>query len=109
MQKAVVVLGSIIGLIAVGCEAQSFRVGQRTRVQYGTVRNVEEVPLQSDAGAGALIGGTIGLAASGGSSSPVRNAIAGAAPCIDGIEANLLAAAGRRRSNLDRPRQMDVT
>jgi outer membrane lipoprotein SlyB len=79
MQKAVVVLGSIIGLIAVGCEAQSFRVGQRTRVQYGTVRNVEEVPLQSDAGAGALIGGTIGLAASGGSSSPVRNAIAGAA------------------------------
>jgi outer membrane lipoprotein SlyB len=44
-----------------GCETHSFRVGQRTSVQFGTVRGVEQVQLQSDAAAGALIGGTIGL------------------------------------------------
>lgn len=69
----------ILALAIVGCHTQSFRVGQRTTVQFGTVRSVEEVPLQSDAAAGALVGGTIGLAASGGGRSTARNAILGAA------------------------------
>jgi len=63
-----------------GCETQSFRVGQRTTVQFGTVRQVEQVPLQSDAAAGALVGGTIGLMSSTGHRAPAaRNAILGAA------------------------------
>jgi hypothetical protein len=72
-------LAWILLLAAVGCETQSFRVGQRTRVQFGTVSNVEKVPLQSDAAAGALIGGSIGLIGSGGSRKAPRNAILGAA------------------------------
>jgi hypothetical protein len=43
------------------------------------VRNVEQVNLQSDVAAGALVGGTIGLVASGGSRTAPRNAILGAA------------------------------
>jgi hypothetical protein len=48
-------------------------------VQFGIVRSVEQVNLQSDAATGALIGGTIGLVASGGSRATPRNAILGAA------------------------------
>ena len=69
----------ILVLAAVGCQQQSFRVGQRTTIQFGTVSHVEEVRLQSDAAAGALVGGTIGLVASGGSRTAPRNAILGAA------------------------------
>jgi hypothetical protein len=72
-------LAWIVLLAAVGCQQQAFRVGQRTSVQFGTVRNVEQVNLQSDVPAGALIGGTIGLIASGGSRNAPRNAILGAA------------------------------
>jgi hypothetical protein len=66
-------------LAAVGCQQQAARVGQRTTIHFGTVRQVDEVPLQSDAAAGAVIGGTIGLVASGGSRNTPRNAILGAA------------------------------
>ena len=69
----------ILSLTAVGCETQSFRVGQRTTVQFGTVRNVEQVRLQSDAAAGALIGGALGLVTSGGGRTAPRNGILGAA------------------------------
>ena len=73
-------LGWILLLaVTVGCQTQSYRVGQRTFIQYGTVRHVEQVRLQSDAAAGALIGGTIGLVASGGSRMAPRNALVGAA------------------------------
>ena len=69
----------IIFLAAVGTgEAQ--RVGQGSTIQFGTVRNVEQVQLQSDAAAGALVGGTIGLLASPrGGSRAVRNSLVGAA------------------------------
>ena len=71
-------LSWIISLAAAGSgEAQ--RAGQTSTVQFGTVRNVEQVKLQSDAAAGALVGGTIGLVASGGSRNTVRNGIIGAA------------------------------
>src|SRR5215472_5940685 len=69
----------VLLLAAVGCQQQAARVGQRTTIHFGTVQRVEEVPLQSDAAAGALIGGTIGLVASGGSRNTPRNAILGAA------------------------------
>jgi len=69
----------ILSLAAIGCQMQSSRVGQSTSVQFGTVRNVEQVQLQSDAAAGALVGGTLGLVASGGGRNAPRNAILGAA------------------------------
>jgi hypothetical protein len=71
-------LAWILSLATVGCATQSFRVGQRTTIQFGTVQHIEQVPLQSDAAAGALIGGAIGLAASGGSRATPRNTILGA-------------------------------
>ena len=77
--RAVLHLGWILSLALLGCQTNSFRVGQRTSVQFGTVRNVEQVNLQSDVPAGALIGGTIGLISSGGGRNAPRNAILGAA------------------------------
>jgi hypothetical protein len=69
----------VLALAAVGCQTQAARVGQSTSIQFGTVRQVEQVQLQSDAPAGAVIGGTIGLMASGGGRTAPRNAIVGAA------------------------------
>ena len=77
--KALRYLTWILALAAVGCQQNAARVGQRTTIQFGTVRNVEQVNLQSDVAAGALVGGTIGLVASGGSRTAPRNAILGAA------------------------------
>jgi hypothetical protein len=68
----------ILLLAVVGCETQP-RVGQRTTVQFGTVTAVDQVRLQSDAAAGALVGGTIGLMTAAGSRTAPRNAILGAA------------------------------
>jgi hypothetical protein len=69
----------ILLLAAVGCQTQSYRVGQRTFVQFGTVTNVEQVQLQSDVPAGALVGGTLGLMTGAGTRNAPRNAIIGAA------------------------------
>src|SRR5262249_44737778 len=66
-------------LTAVGCQMPSYRAGRRTFVQFGTVRQVEEVNLQSDVPAGALIGGTLGLMSGAGSRNAPRNAVVGAA------------------------------
>lgn len=71
------VLAVALAAIA-GCEATSHRVGQSTNVQFGVVQSAQEVQLESNAAAGALIGGTIGLLASG-SGSSAGGAIAGAA------------------------------
>ena len=78
MPKVLRQLSWIVLLTAVGCETAP-RVGQRTTIQFGTVRNVQQVQLQSDAAAGMLVGGTIGLVASGNSRNAPRNAILGAA------------------------------
>ena len=77
MPKVMRYLSWMVLLAAAGCETAP-RVGQQTTIQFGTVRNVEQVQLQSDVAAGALIGGTIGLVASGGSRNAPRNAILGA-------------------------------
>ena len=79
VQQALRYLTWIVLLTAVGCQMPSYRVGQRTFVQFGTVRQVEEVNLQSDVPAGALIGGTLGLMTGAGSGNAPRNAIVGAA------------------------------
>jgi outer membrane lipoprotein SlyB len=68
-----------LSLAALGCQTPAPRVGQTATVNFGTVRNVERVQLQSDVPAGALVGGTLGLVASGGSRNAPRNAILGAA------------------------------
>jgi outer membrane lipoprotein SlyB len=70
----------IISLIALG-NSEAQRVGQGSTIQFGTVRNVEQVQLQSNAAAGALVGGTIGLVASPsrGGGRTARNALVGAA------------------------------
>jgi outer membrane lipoprotein SlyB len=71
----------LIWLIALtaASSGEAQRSGQASTVQFGIVRNVEQVQLQSDAAKGALVGGTIGLVASGGSRNAVRNGIIGAA------------------------------
>ena len=54
----------VIALSAIACTtAQSQRVGQSSRVQFGTVRSAQEVTLDSNAAQGALVGGMVfGLA-----------------------------------------------
>ncbi|WP_129645042.1 hypothetical protein [Peristeroidobacter agariperforans] len=46
----------------------SHRVGQSATVQFGVVQSAQQVTLDSNAAQGALIGGTIGVLASGGGS-----------------------------------------
>jgi outer membrane lipoprotein SlyB len=79
ISRALRYLTWILALAALGCQTNTFRVGQTTSVQFGTVTNVEQVNLQSDVPAGALIGGTLGLIAGGGGRNAPRNAILGAA------------------------------
>src|SRR6516164_9252717 len=72
-------LALIISLVAVG-SSEAQRVGQGSTIRFGTVRNVQQVQLQSDAATGALVGGAIGLVASPrGGSRAVRNSLVGAA------------------------------
>ncbi len=63
-------------IVVTGC-AEGHRVGRSTSVEFGTVRSAEPVTLDSNAARGALIGGTIGVAA-GRSDSATFNAIRGA-------------------------------
>jgi outer membrane lipoprotein SlyB len=79
MSKALRHLICILALAAIGCQTPAPRVGQSASIRFGTVTNVEQVQLQSDAPAGALVGGTLGLVASGGGRNAPRNAILGAA------------------------------
>jgi hypothetical protein len=79
LAKALRHLTWIFSLAVLGCQTNTFRVGQATSVQFGTVTNVEQVNLTSDVPAGALIGGTLGLIAGGGGRNAPRNAILGAA------------------------------
>jgi len=60
-----------------GCELTSHRVGQSASVQFGVVQSAQEVTLDSNAAQGALLGGTIGVLASG-RGSTMRGATTGA-------------------------------
>jgi len=72
-----------LGILAVsltviaGCEVTSHRVGQNATVQFGVVQSAQEVTLDSNAAQGALLGGTIGVLASG-RGSAARGAATGA-------------------------------
>jgi len=66
-------------LLAAAGTSEAQRVGQGSTIQFGIVHNVEQVQLQSDAAAGALVGGTIGLMASRSGRAAPRNALMGAA------------------------------
>ena len=70
------IMGIACALVA-ACSATSARVGQKATVQFGVVRNAENVTLDSNAAEGALVGGMLGLTASGGSRG-MRNAVLGA-------------------------------
>jgi outer membrane lipoprotein SlyB len=76
---------SVLGLAAVavlsGCAHQAQRAGANSTVQFGVVRSAEQVTLEANAPAGAIVGGTLGLMMSGSgtsSSRRARNAILGA-------------------------------
>ena len=74
------IVGVVVLSTPVGCVAQGPRVGQSTSVQFGVVSDARQVDLTSSAPAGALIGGTLGVASSSGSTArSVRNGIIGAA------------------------------
>jgi len=77
-------LGAVVGLslCATGSIALAAKVGQSISVQYGLVTGGKVVDLNSSAvPAGALIGGTLGVASASGKSSgkKVRNALIGGA------------------------------
>lgn len=72
----------LIGCAAIaGCAVPTQRVGQTATVNFGVVRSANQITLDSNAAQGALVGGTLGLATSGGSSRNrrVANSIVGAA------------------------------
>lgn len=72
----------LLGCAAVaGCAAPAQRVGQTATVNFGVVRGAEPITLDSNAADGALVGGTLGLARSQGSSRNrrVANGLFGAA------------------------------
>lgn len=71
------ILLALVVSAAFGATAWAARVGQNATIQFGRVRSAQPVRLDSDAGKGALVGGTLGLIAGGGRR-PARNGILGA-------------------------------
>ena len=68
-----------LSVLSVSEMAGAQRPGDSATIQFGTVRGAKPVELHSDAAAGALVGGTLGLLSSRGSTSrAVRNGIIGA-------------------------------
>ena len=64
-----------------GCETHTYRPGASSKTTVGVVERADSVTLDSNAGKGALVGGTLGLLGSKGESSQrqARNALIGAA------------------------------
>lgn len=78
---------SLIGLCAFFVSpSYGQRTGQSVNVQFGVVSNAREVQLDSNAGRGALVGGTLGVMSGRGRTRSVRNGIigAGAAGAVTG-------------------------
>lgn len=69
----------LLGLAGIPASAQ--KAGQSARISTGVVERIERVDLQSEAGKGALIGGSLGLLSAKGKSTgkQVRNTLIGAA------------------------------
>lgn len=73
-----------------GCAHMPQRAGSSSTVQFGVVRSAQEVTLDSNAAAGALVGGTLGLMMSGSNTSSPRRArntilSAGAGAAVTGV------------------------
>ncbi len=71
---------TLVAAVALTSPAQAATAGATTRVTIGVVERSDPVTLDSNAGKGALVGGTLGLLSAGGksSSTKARNAIIGA-------------------------------
>ena len=69
-----------LALCAASATVVAQKAGQTSRVTTGKVEKAEPVSLQSEAGKGVLVGGTLGLLSAGGKSSSrkARNTIVGA-------------------------------
>jgi hypothetical protein len=64
--------------VLAGCAAPGQRVGQSATVRFGVVRSAEQVPVDSAAAQGAIVGGMLGLVGGSRNRSSVSNAIQGA-------------------------------
>ena len=69
-----------LSLVLAAAPALAQKTGQSAKISTGIVENVQRVQLDSEAGKGALVGGTLGLLSAGGKSSSkkARNTIIGA-------------------------------
>jgi outer membrane lipoprotein SlyB len=69
-----------VALLVATAPALAQKAGQSAKISTGIVENVQRVQLDSEAGKGALVGGTLGLLSAGGKSSSkkARNTIIGA-------------------------------
>src|SRR5262245_60608973 len=76
-----IALLALITCATVACETHTARPGSSSRTTVGVVERADAVTLDSNAGKGALVGGTLGLLGSKGESSQrqARNALIGAA------------------------------
>jgi hypothetical protein len=80
-KKSLMTAGLALGVAFGGDPALAQKAGQSAKISTGLVERVERVDLQSEAGKGALVGGTLGLLSAGGKSTgkKVRNTLIGAA------------------------------
>jgi len=82
--KMLTALSASVAITLVGCVSTDPMTGssrnEMISVQYGTVQNVQQIAMAPDYGAGALIGGALGLlaASTGSSATQVAGAAAGA-------------------------------
>jgi len=72
IQHSVLVMAAVATVA--GCTHQAQRAGANSTVQFGIVRSAEQVNLEANAPAGAIVGGTLGLMMSGSNSSSARRA-----------------------------------
>jgi outer membrane lipoprotein SlyB len=79
--RSLMIAGLSLGVALGSGPALAQKAGQSAKISTGLVERVERVDLQSEAGKGALIGGTLGLVSAGGKSTgkKVRNSLIGAA------------------------------
>ena len=81
MNYRVLALTAAVFSIGIAVPASAQKAGQSARISTGLVERAERVDLDSEAGKGALVGGSLGLLSASGKSSSkkVRNSIIGAA------------------------------
>ena len=83
-------VSAAIGLLLIAgvCEVRAQKSGQSISIVYGTVVAAKDVKEQSNAAKGALVGGTIGYAASNRKSSSQKRKGAAMGAAVGGVAAN---------------------